>query len=103
MNNDIKTQGVIDLKSVVTRNIIFSACFIGLILLASFPGLFDFSNKIEPRIFSLSFAYFWQISMNILIFALLIIWYFVDSKYGDLDIDIEPLTKAELLEREVTR
>ncbi|WP_338653820.1 hypothetical protein [Lysinibacillus sp. Y5S-8] len=69
-----------------------------LILLACFPGVFDFSNKIEPRILSLPFSYFWQFLLNIFIFILLISWYFVDAKYGDLDIDIEPLSKTQLQE-----
>ncbi|GEM_PF-1467792 len=91
------------MKSIGKRNLFFAASFIVLVLLASFPGLFDFSNKIEPRIFSLPFSYFWQFFINILIFLLLITWYFVDAKYGDLDIDIEPLTKAQLQELEVRK
>ncbi len=86
------------MRSVGKRNLFFTASFVLLILLASFPGFFDFSNKIEPRILSLPFSYFWQIFINILIFILLITWYWVDAKYGDLDIDIEPLSIAQLQE-----
>lgn len=87
------------MRDVRFRNIFFSSLFLLFIFLACFPGVFDWSNRIEPFVIGFPFSYFWQILMNFFIFATLIVWYLVDSYHGDLDLEVEPLTDEELKAR----
>lgn len=84
------------MRNVKFRNLLFSGLFILFIILTCFPGIFDWSNRVEPFVIGMPFSYFWQILMNCFIFATLITWFLVDSKYGDLDLDVEPLSNEEL-------
>ncbi|MGG1661296.1 hypothetical protein [Brevibacillus sp. NRS-1366] len=79
-----------------TRTLLFSSVFIALIMLISFPGLFDWSNRIEPWVVGVPFVMFWHLFLALCIALLMAVWYFTDSINGDLDIEIEEATEREL-------
>lgn len=68
------------------RQAAFTSLFVVLIGLAVLPPILEWSNRIEPRFLGLSFAITWQLLVAALMSAALIVWYFLDSAAGDLDI-----------------
>lgn len=50
-----------------------------------FPPIFKLINRIEPWIFGLPFVQFWLVFVIIAIAILLIIWYKVEEKRGELE------------------
>ncbi len=58
------------------------------IALASFPGIFDWSNTIKPWVLGMPFAAFWQLLLSTLAIACFAIWYLIEDKRGSLDDDV---------------
>ncbi len=56
----------------------------------TFPGLFDLANRIEPWVFGLPFSMFYLFLCVALLCAGLCIQFFIESKLGELDIEVTP-------------
>ena len=63
----------------------FSIYFFFFVLLAVFPPVFDWANRIEPRIGIIPFAVFWQQLMVVFMLVGVIVSYFLQSASGELD------------------
>lgn len=60
-----------------------------LLALASFPGIFDWSNTIEPWILGMPFASFWQLLLSTLAIVGIGIYYLIENARGSLDWDVD--------------
>lgn len=60
----------------------------GIIALASFPGIFDWSNTIEPWVLGMPFASFWQLLLSTLGIVGIAVYYLIEDKRGSLDYDL---------------
>ncbi|MBL1458327.1 hypothetical protein [Methylophaga sp.] len=71
------------------RSAIFLLLILATIVLATFPIFFTWANRVEPSFIGLPFAFLWQIAMALLGAFFLACWYLVESRSGDLDIEVE--------------
>lgn len=75
---------------------IITVVFFIFVALATLPGIFDWSNRIEPLVIGLPFVYFWNLLIAVFMCLTLIAWYFADSLHGDLDINLDELEEEEV-------
>lgn len=71
------------------RTTIFLVLMLSTIVLATFPTFFTWTNRIEPTVLGLPFAFLWQIALALLGAFILACWYLAESRSGDLDIEVE--------------
>ncbi|WP_338472571.1 hypothetical protein R4Z10_07460 [Niallia sp. XMNu-256] len=62
----------------------------------TFPGVFDWANKIEPWILGLPFAIFYLFLCIALLGTGLCIQFFIESKLGELDIEVTPIDSRNM-------
>lgn len=70
------------------RTAIFLVLILSTIVLATFPIFFTWANRIEPSFMGLPFAFLWQIALALLGAFILACWYLVESRSGELDIEV---------------
>lgn len=77
-------------------NIIFVIilCFIASLMIL--PPIFKLANRIEPWILGLPFAVFYIVFLCLSMSVVMIIWHYVDTKKGNVDVDIEKATEEEM-------
>ncbi|KXH83793.1 hypothetical protein AU377_03235 [Sporosarcina sp. HYO08] len=49
------------------------------------PPIFQYFNRIEPRVFGIPFLAYWILLVCIILSLTLIVWYIVEDKRGELD------------------
>ena len=76
------------------KNILFLIYYAFIIICMTFPGVFDFANKVEPWVFGLPFAIFYLFTCIALLCTGLCLQFFVESKLGELDIEVTPLDNS---------
>lgn len=67
----------------------FTSYFVLLTALASLPGPFGWSNRVDPWVLAMPFMVFWQLLIAALFAIGLAAWYLVDARSGDVDVDVE--------------
>lgn len=80
MANADRMTGLIHLLFVVVMCVLMA--------LASLPWIFDWSNTIEPWVFGVPFASFWQILLSCLAIAAMAVYYHIERIRGTLDLDV---------------
>ncbi len=60
-----------------------------ILALASFPGIFDWSNTVKPWVLGMPFASFWQLLLSTLGIAGIGVFYLIESANKGMDLDIE--------------
>ena len=78
------------------KNIIFLIYYSLITICMTFPGLFDLANKIEPWILGLPFAIFYLFLCIALLCTGLCIQFFIESKLGELDIEVTPIDNSNV-------
>lgn len=71
------------------KAIVFLIYYSVVIICMTFPGIFDFANRINPRIVGLPFSAFYLFVCVGLLFLGLIVQYRIEDKTGELDIEVE--------------
>lgn len=64
------------------HSVVYTVILIGLIMLVSFPGFFDWANRIEPFVLGLPFVMFWVLSICFCMCLVMAAWYYTDSIKG---------------------
>ncbi len=70
------------------RQLIFTILILGTTLLATFPPVFLWANRIDPNLWGLPFAFLWQIALALLGALIFACWYLAEQRSGDLDITV---------------
>lgn len=68
---------------------LFAILYFAVLGISSLPGLFDWSNRIEPWVLGQPFMGFWQLFLVAVWVGIFIIQFMVEDRRGDLDIDVE--------------
>lgn len=71
------------------RQAIFTLLILSTTLLATFPPVFLWSNRVEPDLWGLPFAFTWQIALALLGALIFACWYLTEQRSGQLDITVE--------------
>lgn len=83
------------MTAIKKKNIFFLVYYSVLIILMTFPGLFEIANRIEPWILGLPFIVFYLFMCVGLLCAGLLCQYLVEDKIGELDFTAEALEELE--------
>ncbi|RLL43940.1 hypothetical protein D8M04_13645 [Oceanobacillus piezotolerans] len=78
------------------KNIIFLIYYSLITICMTFPGIFDLANKINPWVFGLPFVIFYLFLCIALLCAGLCIQFFIESKLGELDIEVTPIDNNDV-------
>lgn len=71
------------------KSIVFILYYSVVTICMTFPGIFDFANRINPRIVGLPFSAFYLFVCVGLLFVGLIVQYRIEDKTGELDLEVE--------------
>lgn len=71
------------------RQAIFTTLILSMTMLATFPPVFMWANRVQPDLWGLSFAFLWQILLALLGALLFAGWYLADNRSGQLDITVD--------------
>ncbi|MFD1707489.1 hypothetical protein ACFSCZ_12215 [Siminovitchia sediminis] len=80
----------------INHNVIFVLILAAMVSLIVHPTPFGWANRIDPWVLGIPFVMFWVILICTLMCGVMILWYLVDLKKGNIDIDIEPATEEEM-------
>lgn len=80
----------------LNHHFIFTIIQLSILSLMIFPPFFKWANRVEPWVFGLPFITFWIIFLCLCMSFMMIAWYYVDSRKGYLDIDIDQATEEEM-------
>lgn len=73
------------------KNLIFLIYYSVIIILMTFPGPFDWANRIQPWIVGLPFSIFYLLSLTLLLIVGTIVQYKIEDRLGELDIEVEQI------------
>jgi hypothetical protein len=76
------------------KDLLFLTYYAIIIYLLTFPGPFDWSNRIYPFVFGIPFSIFYLHLGVALMCGGLIVQYFIEDKMGELDVDLDQLTST---------
>jgi hypothetical protein len=76
------------------KDLLFLSYYLIIIFLLTFPGPFDWSNRIQPLVLGIPFSVFYLHLGVALMCGGLIVQYLIEDKMGELDIDMDQLTSS---------
>lgn len=70
------------------RQLIFTVLILSTTLMATFPPVFIWANRVDPNLWGLPFSFLWQIALALSGAVIFACWYFAEQRSGDLDITV---------------